>query len=87
MPQNYYNLCCQYHGKVVRINDRFGNVHVGKIMRVTPNKVYIQSNQRPPRGFGYGFYGYPYGYGYGYGVYGIGLGFITGLALGSLFFW
>jgi hypothetical protein len=35
-------------------------------------------------GYGLGFYG-GYGY-YGY-PYGIGLGFITGIALAGLFFW
>ncbi|MGG3891636.1 hypothetical protein [Metabacillus fastidiosus] len=85
MSQNYYNICCQYQGKMVRINDRAGNVHVGRIMRVSSNRVFIQSNQRPPRGFGLGYYGA--GYGYGGGFYGIGLGFITGIALAGLFFW
>ncbi|MDQ0228901.1 hypothetical protein [Metabacillus malikii] len=81
MSQHYYHLCCRYNGKVVRINDSYGRVHVGKICRVTPHKVFIQPlNQRPGYGFGY------YGYGYGY-PYGIGLGLITGIALAGLFFW
>ncbi|PLR66145.1 hypothetical protein [Bacillus sp. UMB0893] len=88
MSQNYYNLCCQYHGKVVRISDRFGNQHVGRIMNVTRNKVYIQPfGGRRRGGYGLGFYGGGYGYGYGYGGYGIGLAFITGVVLGGLLFW
>jgi hypothetical protein len=87
MSREYYHLCCQYHGKNVRINDRFGNVHDGRIVRVTNSKVYIQPN-RPRRnfgGFGLGFYGGGY---YGYGApYGIGLGFITGIVLAGLLFW
>ncbi|HZH62982.1 MAG TPA: hypothetical protein VEY70_26230 [Metabacillus sp.] len=82
MSQHYYNLCCRYYGKDVRITDRTGRVHLGRICRVTPNKVYIEPRiQRG--GFGYGFYG-PYGYG---PAYGIGLGFITGIVLGGLLFW
>jgi len=78
---NYYNLCCRYQGRVVRINDRFGNVHHGRIARVTRNKVYIQPLRRP--GFGYGFYGYG-----GFGAaYGVALGVIVGVALAAAFFW
>ncbi len=84
MSQHYYDLCCRYNGKVVRITDRSGRTHVGRICRVTPNKVFIEP--RIQRG-GFGFYG-PYGYGWGYGpAYGIGLGFITGIVLGGLLFW
>jgi hypothetical protein len=82
MSQHYYDLCCRYNGKVVRINDRSGRVHVGKICRVTRNKVFIEPMMRRG-GYGYGYYG---GYGYGY-PYGIGLGLITGIALAGLFFW
>jgi hypothetical protein len=81
MSQHYYNLCCRYHGKVVRINDRNDRVHVGRICRVTPNKVYIEPLQQRG-GYGLGYYGYGYGY-----PYGIGLAFITGIALGGLLFW
>lgn len=81
MSQNYYDLCCRYQGKVVRINDTRGRMHVGRINRVTRNKVYIEPmTQRGGYSFGY------YGYGYGY-PYGIGLGFIAGIALAGLFFW
>ncbi|KKI88666.1 hypothetical protein WQ54_29550 [Bacillus sp. SA1-12] len=85
MSQHYYGLCCRYNGKVVRIHERNGRVHVGRICRVTPNKVFIEP-MRQRSGYGLGFYG---GYGYGgYGYpYGIGLGFITGIALAGLFFW
>lgn len=77
-------MCCRYRGKVVRITDRTGRVHVGKICRVTYNNVYIEPLINRG-GYGLGFYG-PYGYGFG-PAYGIGLGFITGLVLGGLFFW
>lgn len=78
----YYHLCCRYHGKVVRINDRFGRTHVGEITRVTRSKVYI----RPVRAAGgYGYFG-PWGWGYSGVGYGIALGAITGLALGA-FLW
>ncbi|APH04731.1 hypothetical protein [Bacillus weihaiensis] len=84
MSHHYYQLCCKYNGKVVRISDRHGRNHVGKICRVTQDKVYIQPLIQRGGGYGYGYYGYGYGYG---APYGIGLGFITGLVLGGLFFW
>ncbi|QGQ46562.1 hypothetical protein [Metabacillus sediminilitoris] len=84
MSQHYYDICCRYQGKDVRINDRNGRVHVGRILKVTRNKVYIEPRLQRG-GYGIGFYG---GYGYGYGYpYGIGLGFITGIVLGGLLFW
>jgi hypothetical protein len=95
MSQDMYGLCCRYEGKVVRINEHGGRVHMGRITRVSPNRVYIQP--MGPRGglggYGYGFGGYG-GYGgfggyggYGYGGYGIALGAIAGIALAGLFFW
>ncbi|MGM0844773.1 MAG: hypothetical protein ACQEUT_07325 [Bacillota bacterium] len=78
---NYYNLCCRYHGKVVRINDRFGKSHMGEITRVTQSKVYIRP-VRPNQGYGYLGWGFG-NYGFGYGI---ALGAITGLALAA-FFW
>jgi hypothetical protein len=84
LSQHYYDICCRYQGKDVRINDRNGRVHVGRILKVTRNKVYIEPRLQRG-GYGIGFYG---GYGYGYGYpYGIGLGFITGIVLGGLLFW
>lgn len=78
---NYYHLCRRYQGRVVRINDRFGKVHHGRITRVTRNKVYIQPLRRP--GFGYGLYGY-----WGFGAaYAVALGAIVGVALAAAFFW
>jgi hypothetical protein len=80
--RNYYQLCCRYQGRVVRINDRFGKIHHGRIVRVSNSKVYIQPLLRRP-GFGYGYYGYG-----GYGAaYGVALGAIVGVALAAAFFW
>jgi hypothetical protein len=87
---DYYNLCCRYQGRHVRINDRNGNVHVGRISRVTRNQVFIQPTRHHRGNNGYGGYGYGGygGYGYGYGeAYGLALGAITGIVLASLFFW
>lgn len=88
MSQNYFNLCCQYNGQVVRISDRFGRQHVGRITNVTRQRVFIQplgGGGRGRGGFGMGYYG---GYGPGYGYpYGIGLAFVTGVVLGGLLFW
>lgn len=79
---NYYHICCRHHGRNVRINDRYGRTHVGRITRVTQSHVYIQPMRRRG-GLGYGFYGYG---GFGTGI-AIALGAITGIALASLFFW
>ncbi|MBM6618148.1 hypothetical protein [Bacillus suaedaesalsae] len=78
-----YGLCCQYQGKVVRIREHNGREHIGRITRVSPNRVYIESNG-PRGGFGYGFYGGGYYRGYGYSL---ALGAIAGIALAGLFFW
>ena len=83
MSQHYYHLCCRYKGKVVRITDKAGRVHVGRICRVTPHKVYIEPMIRRG-GYGFGFGGWGWGFG---APFGIAFGFIAGFALGSLFFW
>lgn len=82
---NWYNQCCRYHGRKVRITCRDGRVHVGEITRVNREMVWI----RPASGLG----GYGYGFG-GFGGFGgfrlgfgIALGAITGIALASAFFW
>ena len=81
-----YNLCKQYHGKMVCITDKHGNRHVGRITHVDRRMVYIH-----PRG---GFGGYGFGYWGGYGGwggrgfgFGIALGAIAGIALAGAFFW
>lgn len=81
--ERYYKLCQQHMGKVARITDRNGRVHVGRIERVTNRKVYIRPVGGSRGGFGFGYWGGYYGWG---AAYGIGLGFITGFALAGLFF-
>lgn len=81
---NMYDMCCQYHGKRVRITDNQGRVHVGTITRVDRRQVWLM----PDRGMGYGGYGFGWGWGFGGGFgYGIALGAITGIALAGAFFW
>jgi len=75
-----YNLCKQYHMKMVYITDKQGKRHVGRITNVDRRMVYIQ-----PRG-GFGGYGFGYWGGGGFG-YGIALGAIAGIALAGAFFW
>ncbi|MFY4776875.1 hypothetical protein [Metabacillus sp. RGM 3146] len=83
----YHGICQRYHGQNVRITHRDGNVHVGRIVRVTPTHVFIQPYRGRGGGYGMGYYGRRYG-GYGWGAaYGIGLGFIAGVALAGIFFW
>ncbi|OIJ18652.1 hypothetical protein BKP45_16100 [Anaerobacillus alkalidiazotrophicus] len=86
----YYDLCCQHKGKVVTIYERTGKVHVGKIVDVDQQYVYIQPETRGVRGFGYGYYGYPgyypYPYPY-YPVWPVALAAIGGFVLGAALFW
>ncbi|MEC1259966.1 hypothetical protein P9D34_05775 [Bacillus swezeyi] len=85
--ERYYRFCQQNVGRVARITDRGGRVHVGRIVRVSPNKVFIAPmvrRGRPGFGYGYGYYGGWWGWG---PVYGLGLGLIAGVALAGLFFW
>ena len=81
-----YNMCCQYHGKRVRIREKCGKVHVGTITRVDRGMVWLM----PEGGMG-GGYGFGWGWGGGWGGggfgYGIALGAIAGIALAGAFFW
>ncbi|AEH47733.1 hypothetical protein [Parageobacillus thermoglucosidasius] len=81
MSLHWYHTCCRYHGKVVRIHDKFGNVHIGRIVHVTPTRVYIAPvGARNLGGFGYAFVGWGWGWGYG-----IALAAIAAIALIGLF--
>lgn len=85
-PTNAYNVCCNYHGKRVRITCKDGREHVGRITRVDRDQVWIL----PDRGFGgyglgfWGFGGPRFGFG-GFGL-GIALGTVAGIVLAPLFF-
>mgnify|MGYP003367317907 CR=1 FL=1 len=80
MSESTYNLCCKYIGKRVRIDDRYGNVHYGRITSVDRKKVYIMPS-RNLFSLGIGFWGFG-GAGFGYGI---ALGTILGVALVSAF--
>ncbi|MEI5908704.1 hypothetical protein WAK64_16775 [Bacillus spongiae] len=92
----HYQLCNRYRGQVVRIRERNGRMHYGRINRVSRSHVYLSPVRPRGRGYaydgigydyGYGYYGYPYGgFGLGFGV-GIAFGVIATVALASLFFW
>jgi hypothetical protein len=44
----YYDTCRRYEGKVVKIRDKHGRLHVGKITKVDKDRVWIEptsSNQ------------------------------------------
>ncbi|WP_285397180.1 hypothetical protein [Lysinibacillus sp. fls2-241-R2A-57] len=82
-PNDAYNLCCNYHGKRVRITDRSGRIHVGEITMVDRKNVWILPDRRY-RGYGLGFGG---GFGGGFGRPGFGFrrsGFGIGIALGTI---
>ncbi|RKL67782.1 hypothetical protein CR203_10590 [Salipaludibacillus neizhouensis] len=91
---HYYDICCRYKGKHVRIVDLKGLEHHGKIVDVDNKYVYLEKEGRGYSGFGYGYGGYYPGYGYpGYTPYPyrpvvpIALAAIGGFALGAAFFW
>ncbi|QOY37840.1 hypothetical protein AWH56_009895 [Anaerobacillus isosaccharinicus] len=80
---HYYDLCCKYRGQVVTIYEKCGKVHVGKIVNVDHQFVYIE----PVSG---GVAGYGWGLGWGWGFrpfFPIALAAIGGLALGASLFW
>jgi hypothetical protein len=96
-----YDICCRYHGRVVRIEDRSGRVHFGRITDVAKDSVIFRPLKKKSRtndGYGYRGYDYdddlgPYGpgpfgpYNYYYGAeVELALGFIVGIALAALFF-
>ena len=97
-PKQCYSLCCQYHGKVVRVHDINGQVHLGRIIDVTDESVWLQPVDSRALDLGFGYNGYDdfgrdYGYDYEYdSYYGAGaviefaFGFIIGIALAALFF-
>ncbi|KUP06292.1 hypothetical protein Q73_08660 [Bacillus coahuilensis m2-6] len=84
----YYDLCNRNVGQVVRVREKCGRVHVGRITRVSRSHVFINPvSPSGPRGFGYGPYGYrPFGFGFGAGL-AIGFGAIAALAVVGAFFW
>lgn len=85
-PNDVYNLCCRYHGKMVRVRCRDGRVHVGEITRVNRNMVWVRPYDGVG-GYGLGYYGF-YGPGPGYGLgVGVALGTIVGIGLASAFLW
>ncbi|MBC6972864.1 hypothetical protein H9I32_10875 [Bacillus sp. Xin] len=54
--QKCYNTCRRYFGKVVRIEDRDGYIHLGKIVDVTDDSVWIEPIHRPSFDTGFGYY-------------------------------
>ncbi|EMA6343566.1 hypothetical protein ACO11K_002354 [Bacillus cytotoxicus] len=96
--QKCYDICQCYFGKVVRIEDRDGYIHLGKIVDVTQDSVWIDPIHRPSFDTGFGYYNaYPYGgcdfcgglskcnyCGFGYDGWGYGYGGYE-LAFGFIF--
>ncbi|MGE7880459.1 hypothetical protein [Bacillus sp. NPDC094077] len=55
--QKCYNTCRRYFGKVVRIEDVDGRIHLGKIIDVTNDSVWIEPvQQRSSFDTGFGYY-------------------------------
>ncbi|MEF7636323.1 hypothetical protein [Bacillus thuringiensis] len=55
--QKCYDTCRLYFGKVVRIEDRDGRIHLGKIIDVTQSSVWIAPvQQRSSFDSGFGYY-------------------------------
>ncbi|TMW71535.1 hypothetical protein [Alteribacter natronophilus] len=82
---HYYNVCRRHQGRNVRIIEHSGRQHAGRIVRVSPSHVFLESRQPQGGGFGYGW-GPRYGYYRPY-VYPVALAAISGFALGALLFW
>jgi hypothetical protein len=89
MSHHYYELCCRHQGKVVTIYETCGKVHVGRIVSVDQQHVYLEPVSRGVSGFGWGYpgYGFPF---YGYRrpfFFPVALAAIGGFALGASLFW
>ncbi|MEK0222120.1 hypothetical protein [Bacillus proteolyticus] len=55
--QKCYDTCQRYFGKVVRIEDRDGRIHLGKIVDVTDDSVWIEPVKgRSSFDTGFGYY-------------------------------
>lgn len=86
--QQYYDICCRYRGKQVRITDLSGVEYRGRIVDVDQKFVYLERESSPFTGFGYGYGGYYGGYYYRpRPIFPIALAAIGGFALGAAFFW
>lgn len=86
MSCNPYDLCCRYQGQVVKINEHSGREHLGRITRVSDDRVWIDphyNDHYPNRQNSYHEYNGNQHYGYGYPI---AIGFISGIILASLFF-
>ncbi|MEI4828706.1 hypothetical protein WAX78_04480 [Bacillus sp. FJAT-53711] len=55
----YFDTCRRYYGRVVRIEDHKGNIHIGRIVDVTDESVWIEPvhRKRFDHGFGFGGFG------------------------------
>lgn len=80
---HFHGLCHRHMGRAVEIRTRDGRIHRGIIHRLSNNRVFLHpiGRTRNLGGFGYGGWGWG-----GFGA-GIALGFITSIAVLSLFFW
>ena len=80
---HFHGLCHRHMGRAVEIRTRDGRIHRGIIHRLSHNRVFLHpiGRTRNLGGFGYGGWGWG-----GFGA-GIALGFITSIAVLSLFFW
>ncbi|WP_242223590.1 hypothetical protein [Bacillus cereus group sp. BfR-BA-01380] len=97
----HYHTCRRYHGRVVRIENYDGKIHIGKIVDISDKSVWIEPvhKKRFDYGFGYSDCGCDVcgglgecdncGFGFGRGGFGaveLGFGFIFGITLAALFF-
>lgn len=87
MSCSHYDLCCRYQGQVVQIREQSGREHLGRITRVTNDRVWIDPNYDyfPVNDYHFRNIGYSNYYRNNFG-YPIAIGFISGIILASLFF-
>lgn len=53
--QKCYNTCHRYFGKVVKIEDIHGDIHIGRIVDITRDSVWIERVHRPSFDTGFGY--------------------------------
>jgi hypothetical protein len=88
MSFGIYHQCCRYIGRSVEIRDRYGDIHLGVVERVTDTHVYFRPLEGDLGGFGYGFGSFGRGFGIGFGAATGALATIVSIAAVPFgFFW
>jgi hypothetical protein len=85
---HYYELCCKHRGQVVTIFEKCGKRHVGRIVEVDHQFVYIEPVSGGVAGYSWGYPGWGWGPRWGFRpFFPVALAAIGGFALGASLFW